>query len=79
MQYKDQLVLTGQINDVGAPVMTNVPESYRAGIELLAGIGCLLSLSWHLILRLVKTGLKILPNMLITGITGMILKMNHCR
>ena len=38
MQYKDQLVLTGQINDVGAPVMTNVPESYRAGIELLAGI-----------------------------------------
>ncbi len=37
MKYKDQLVLTGQINDVGAPVMTNVPDSYRAGIELMAG------------------------------------------
>ncbi len=38
MNYKDQLVLTGQINDVGAPVMTNVRDSYRAGFELLAGI-----------------------------------------
>ncbi len=38
MKYKDQLVLTGQINDVGAPVMTNVPDSYRAGLELLAGL-----------------------------------------
>ncbi|MBW6490285.1 MAG: TonB-dependent receptor [Lentimicrobium sp.] len=34
MQYRDQLVLTGAINDVGAPIMTNVPDSYRAGIEL---------------------------------------------
>jgi iron complex outermembrane recepter protein len=38
MGYKDQLVLTGQINDVGNPVMTNVPESYRTGIELMAGM-----------------------------------------
>ena len=34
MSYRDQLVLTGQINDVGAYVRTNVPQSYRAGIEL---------------------------------------------
>jgi iron complex outermembrane recepter protein len=38
MNYNDQLVLTGQINDVGAPVMTNVPESYRTGVELMAGV-----------------------------------------
>lgn len=37
MRYKDQLVLTGQINDVGAYTRTNIPESYRAGIELQAG------------------------------------------
>jgi len=37
MDYEDQLVLTGQINEVGYPVMTNVEESYRAGIELEAG------------------------------------------
>jgi iron complex outermembrane receptor protein len=34
MYYRDQLVLTGQINDVGAAIMTNVPESFRTGIEL---------------------------------------------
>jgi iron complex outermembrane receptor protein len=34
MYYRDQLVLTGKINDVGAYTRTNVPNSYRAGIEL---------------------------------------------
>ncbi len=34
MQYKNQLVLTGMINDVGAYTRTNIPKSYRAGIEL---------------------------------------------
>lgn len=34
MLYKDQLVLTGMINDVGAYTRVNVPNSYRTGIEL---------------------------------------------
>lgn len=34
MHYDDQLILTGDINDVGAAVMTNVDKSYRTGIEL---------------------------------------------
>ena len=38
MQYKDQLVLTGKINDIGAYTRVNVPNSYRAGIELQAGV-----------------------------------------
>lgn len=38
MLYKDQLVLTGAINDVGSYTRTNVPNSYRAGIELQAGV-----------------------------------------
>ena len=38
MSYKNQLVLTGKINDVGAYSRTNIPESYRAGIELQGGI-----------------------------------------
>ncbi|MEI9946673.1 MAG: TonB-dependent receptor plug domain-containing protein [Chitinophagaceae bacterium] len=37
MLYKDQLVLTGMINDVGAYTRINVPNSYRAGIELQGG------------------------------------------
>jgi iron complex outermembrane receptor protein len=36
MQYKDQLILTGKINDVGSYVRQNVPNSFRAGIELTA-------------------------------------------
>ncbi len=34
MYYKDQLVLTGKINDVGAYTRSNLPNSYRAGAEL---------------------------------------------
>ncbi|WP_293891197.1 TonB-dependent receptor [Flavobacterium sp.] len=34
MQYKDQLVLTGALNDVGSPIFTNSGNSYRYGIEL---------------------------------------------
>ncbi|OJV51525.1 MAG: TonB-dependent receptor [Bacteroidetes bacterium 43-16] len=36
MHYKDQLILTGKINDVGAYTRANVPVSYRAGLELMA-------------------------------------------
>jgi len=34
MWYHDQLVPTGKISSTGYPIMTNVPESYRAGVEL---------------------------------------------
>ncbi len=34
MHYKDQLVLTGKINDVGAYTRTNIPKSYRTCIEI---------------------------------------------
>ncbi len=34
MDYRDQLVLTGKINDVGAYTRTNIDKSFRAGIEL---------------------------------------------
>ena len=37
MNYKDQLILTGQINDVGAYNRANVAKSYRTGIEFEAG------------------------------------------
>lgn len=36
MYYNNQLVLTGQINDVGAYTRTNVSSSYRTGVELQA-------------------------------------------
>jgi iron complex outermembrane receptor protein len=36
MYYKNQLILTGKVNDVGAYTRFNVPTSYRAGIEITA-------------------------------------------
>lgn len=36
MNYTNQLVLNGQVNDVGAYTRINVDQSYRAGIELQA-------------------------------------------
>jgi iron complex outermembrane receptor protein len=38
MGYKDQLVLTGELNDVGAPLRANVGNSYRLGLEVDATI-----------------------------------------
>ncbi len=38
MQYKDQLALTGNINDVGSAVRVNVPDSYRVGLEMMGSI-----------------------------------------
>ena len=36
MLYNEQLVLSGELNDVGAPLRTNSGKSYRLGIELEA-------------------------------------------
>ena len=34
MRYKNQLVLTGSIDDVGSPIRQNSGESYRMGLEI---------------------------------------------
>ncbi len=47
MDYKDQLINTGEINSVGAPIMTNVPESFRRGIELEAGVKITKTIQWN--------------------------------
>ena len=52
MLYQNQLILTGEINDVGAPIMTNVDKSYRAGLELMAGMKLTEKLKWDVNLTL---------------------------
>ena len=47
MSYKNQLVLTGQINDVGGSVRVNVPKSYRTGIELEGAVAFNRYLKWN--------------------------------
>lgn len=44
MSYTNQLVLTGQVNDVGTPLRQNVAESARQGVEV--------ELSWNILDRL---------------------------
>lgn len=48
MYYKDQLVQTGKINNVGTPIMTNVPRSYRAGIEFIGAARFMKIVNWQL-------------------------------
>lgn len=38
MRYKNQMVQTGKLNDVGYKLMENVPTSYRMGIELSGAV-----------------------------------------
>ena len=38
MTYKDQLILTGSLDDVGAPIRSNSEKSYRLGLEVDATI-----------------------------------------
>ena len=47
MDYKDQLVLTGEINDVGAYNRANVSKSYRTGIELEFAARIIKQLTWN--------------------------------
>jgi iron complex outermembrane receptor protein len=41
MAYKDQLILTGELDDVGAPIRKNSGDSYRLGLEVDATIALL--------------------------------------
>ena len=52
MIYKDQLVPTGELSDVGYSIMTNVEKSYRIGLELTAGIKPADFIDWNLNLTL---------------------------
>lgn len=47
MHYVDQLILTGEINDVGQQIRNNVPRSHRAGIELEGALRLTNWLQWN--------------------------------
>lgn len=58
MFYQNQLILTGEINDVGGAIMTNVDNSFRAGIELMAGMKLTEKLKWDINVTLSKNKIK---------------------
>jgi iron complex outermembrane receptor protein len=47
MDYTDQLVLTGELNDVGYALRTNVATSYRAGVELTGAVQFARRFTWR--------------------------------
>ncbi|MCB9187796.1 MAG: TonB-dependent receptor [Flavobacteriales bacterium] len=48
MEYKNQLIVTGELNDVGAAIRQNVPESYRRGVEISGGAQLHKKIQWML-------------------------------
>ena len=58
MDYKDQLVLTGKLNEIGEPLSENVPESYRLGAELSFGLKTRVGFSWDISATLSRNRVK---------------------
>ncbi|MBR7051947.1 MAG: TonB-dependent receptor [Bacteroidaceae bacterium] len=58
MDYKDQLVLTGKLNEIGEPLSENVPESYRLGAELSFGLKTRAGFSWDVSATLSRNRVK---------------------
>lgn len=48
MKYKNQLVITGAINDTGDPIRINIPNSFRAGLELDATYNFSKKIIWNI-------------------------------
>ncbi len=61
MIYRNQLVPTGELSDVGYSIMTNVDKSYRLGAEISAGADLTGFLNWNINLTLSRS--KILDYM----------------
>ena len=47
MRYKDQLVLTGEIDEVGSAIRENIGDSYRLGFEFDSNFKISNKLSWN--------------------------------
>ncbi|MGE4568385.1 MAG: TonB-dependent receptor [Bacteroidales bacterium] len=47
MYYKDQLILNGRINEIGEPLTTNIPKSFRTGMEWVADYRISSWLTWQ--------------------------------
>jgi iron complex outermembrane receptor protein len=58
MDYRNQLVPTGELSTDGYPIMTNVESSYRAGMELSVGIRPLSFLEWNANLTLSRNRIR---------------------
>ncbi len=58
MDYTNQLVNTGKINNVGNAIMTNIPVSYRSGIELSGAFRFYKMIDWQVNATFSKNKIK---------------------
>ena len=58
MDYKDQLVVTGELSDTGNAISVNVPKSYRMGIELQGAIRPVSWFDWQINATLSRNRIK---------------------
>ncbi len=58
MDYKNQLVLTGKLNNVGSALRTNVDNSFREGIEIDGGIKLGSKFTWNANLTLSRNKIR---------------------
>ncbi len=58
MNYIDQLVLNGKLNEIGEPMAENVKHSYRMGVEVSAGVKITRWLDWNVNATLSKNKIK---------------------
>ncbi len=70
MDYKDQLVLTGELNEIGEPIADNVPDSYRMGVELMAGVKLDCGFAWDVNATLSKNRVENFVEVLYDDNTG---------
>jgi iron complex outermembrane receptor protein len=65
MDYHNQIVATGRLNDAYRPIMENVPDSYRMGLEIMAAVRPLQALQIEANLTLSRNKLRNYTNYLI--------------
>lgn len=58
MSYRNQLILTGNVNDTGASIMENVDKSFRQGVELSLGVKFTDMIEWKINATLSENKIK---------------------
>ena len=77
MDYKDQLVLTGELNEIGEPLAANIPDSYRAGVELMAGVKLPCGFAWSANTAFSRNRIKEFTEVLYDDNSGERWEINH--
>lgn len=70
MDYQDQLVLTGELNEIGEPMADNIADSYRMGLELMGSMKLHCGLSWDINATLSRNRVKDFTEVLYDDNTG---------